>query len=101
MKIITLDWGYENGMVDLSMSGYIEITLHKFQHKQPNRPQHAPYPVRTPQFGSKVQLTPESVDSPALAPEAKRRIEQAVGALLYYARTVDPTIMTAISSLAS
>jgi hypothetical protein len=44
-----------------------------------------------------VQLTPEIVNSPALTPEAKMRIQQVVGALLYYARAVDPTLMSAIS----
>jgi hypothetical protein len=75
--------------------------VHKFQHKPPDRPQHAPYPARKPQYGSKVQLTPEVVDSPTLAPAGKKNIQQVVGALMYYARAVDPTLMTDISSLAS
>jgi hypothetical protein len=83
------------------MPGYTENALHKFQHKPPNRPQHAPYPARKPQYGSKVQLTPEFVDSPTLAPEGGKRIQPVVGALLYYARAVDPTLMAAIGSLAS
>jgi hypothetical protein len=48
---IKLDWNYENNTVDLLMPGYIEATLHKFQHKTPTRPQHAPYPARAPQYG--------------------------------------------------
>jgi hypothetical protein len=36
-----------------------------------------------------------------LTPQVKKRIQQVVGALLYYARVIDSTIMTAISSLAS
>jgi hypothetical protein len=98
---ISLDWDYKNKTVDLSMPGYIDNALHKFQHKPPDRPQHAPYPARKPQYGSKVQLTPEVVDSPTLAPAGKKRTHQVVGTLLYYARVADPTLMTAISSLAS
>jgi hypothetical protein len=94
-----LDWDYENKTVDLSMPGYI-ATFHKFQHKQPDRPQHAPYPAGTPQYGSKVQLTPEFLDSPTLTPQGRKRIQQVVGALLYYGHAIDGTIMTAISSLA-
>jgi endonuclease I len=45
---ISLDWDYKNKTVDLSMPGYIVNALHKFQHKKPERPQHAPYPARTP-----------------------------------------------------
>jgi hypothetical protein len=83
------------------MPGYIESTLHKFQHNNPDRPQHAPYPAHTPQYGSKVQLTPEVIDSPTLDPKSKQRIQQVVGAFLYYAQAADPTIMMAISSLSS
>jgi hypothetical protein len=98
---VSLKWYYENRTVALSMSGYIENVLHKFQQNPPDRPHHAPYPARKPQYGSKVQLTPECVDSPTLAPEGGKRIQQVAGALLYYARAVDPTIMADISSLES
>jgi hypothetical protein len=77
------------------MPGYIDNALHKFQHTPPYRPQHALHPARKLQYGSKVQLTPEVVDSPTLAPAGKKRIQQVVGALLYYARAVEPTPMTA------
>jgi hypothetical protein len=83
------------------MPGYIANALHNFQHKQPDRPQHAPYPARTPQYGATVQLTPVALDSPTLAPWGRKRIQQVVGTLLYYGRTIDGTIITAISSLAS
>jgi hypothetical protein len=98
---ISLDWDYENNTVDLSMPGYIANALHKFKHKQPERPQHAPYPARTPQHGSKIQLTLKVLNSPTLTPKGKKRIQQVVGALLYYGCAIDGTIMTAISSLAS
>jgi hypothetical protein len=80
---ISLDWEYKNKTVDLSMPGYISNALHKFQHKQPERLQHAPCPARTPQYGSKVQLTPAVLDSPTLTPQGRKRIQQVVGALLY------------------
>jgi hypothetical protein len=38
---------------------------------------------------------------PTLTPQGRKRIQQVVGALLYYGRTIDGTIMAAISSLAS
>jgi hypothetical protein len=67
-----LEWDYDNRTVILSMPGYIENALHKFQHNTPNPPQHAPCPARKPQYGSKVQVTPKFVDSPTLAPEGKK-----------------------------
>jgi hypothetical protein len=98
---ISLDWNYHNRTVDLSMPGYIANALHKFQHKHPDRPQHAPYPARTPQYGATIQITPEVLDSPSLTPQGSKRIQQVVSALLYYGRAIDGTIMTAIGSLAS
>jgi hypothetical protein len=96
-----LDWNCDNKTVDLSMPGYIANALHKFQHKQPDRPQHAPYPARTPQYGTTVQLTPAVLDSPTLTPQGRKQTQQAVGALLYYGRAINGMIMTAISSLTS
>jgi hypothetical protein len=98
---ISLKWDYKNKTVDFSMPGYIANALHTFQRKQPEWPKHAPYPARKPQYGSKVQLTPEVINSPTLTPQGKKRIQQVVGALLYYGRAIDETIVTAISSLAS
>jgi endonuclease I len=40
---ITLEWDYKNRTVDLSMPGYIEAALHKYQHLKPQRKQHAPH----------------------------------------------------------
>jgi hypothetical protein len=83
------------------MPGYIEASLHKFQHKPPARPEHAHYTTRAKQYDSKVQLTPEHNTSTALSPAGKKRIQQVVGSLLYYGRAVYPAILTAISDLAS
>jgi hypothetical protein len=52
-------------------------------------------------YGSKVQLTPAVLDSATLTPQGRKRIQQVVGALLYYGRAIDGMIMMAISSLAS
>ena len=41
---ITLKWDYVNGIVELSMPGYIIAALHKFQHPYPAIPQDAPHP---------------------------------------------------------
>jgi hypothetical protein len=82
------------------MLGYINAALFKFQHKELPRTQHIPYPARAPpQYGLKVQLTPELDISGVLSPTGKKRIQQVVGSLLYYGRAVYPIILTAISTL--
>jgi hypothetical protein len=40
-------------------------------------------------------------DSPLLDAEGKKYIQQVVGSFLYYARTVDPTILMALSEIAT
>jgi hypothetical protein len=69
---INLDWYYKYKTVDLSMPGYIAKALQKFQHKELTQPHHAHYPARAPQYGSKVQLTPEMDTSAALSPAEKK-----------------------------
>jgi hypothetical protein len=39
--------------------------------------------------------------SPKLDEKGKKRIQQIVGSFLYYARAVDPTILMALSAIAS
>jgi hypothetical protein len=83
------------------MPGYVDAALQKFQHKPPTRLEQAPYPARAKQYGAKVQLTPEQDTSVALSADGRKRIQRFVGSLLYYGRTVDPAMLTAISALAS
>jgi hypothetical protein len=60
---ITLNWDYDKRTVDLSMPGYIDAVLHKFQHPPPKQPQDAPFKSNRPQYGQKVQLTDQPDDS--------------------------------------
>ena len=59
---ITLKWDYRNRTVDLSMPGYIQAALHKYQHPTPTRAQHAPHtwskPNYEPNNNSPVRRTP-------------------------------------------
>ena len=40
---ITLDWNYDMKHVDLSVPGYVQRKLTKYQHPDPKKPQHSPY----------------------------------------------------------
>ena len=42
---ITLDWDYDKGKVETSMTGFSNTALHKFQHPAPRKFQHPPPPV--------------------------------------------------------
>jgi hypothetical protein len=82
---IRIRWDYKNRVVDLSMPGYLQAALHKFQHPAPKRPQHAPHPWTQPNYGTKMQLTTPNGTTDPLPPKAKLSVQQVVGTLLYYA----------------
>ena len=45
---ISLKWDYAQRTCDLSMPGYIDRALKRFQHSPPARPQHAPHDWQKP-----------------------------------------------------
>jgi hypothetical protein len=49
---IKLTWDYHQRTVDLSMPGYIQQALHKFQHPHPTRPQHSPHQHKEIKYGA-------------------------------------------------
>jgi hypothetical protein len=83
------------------MPNYIQQALHKFQHNTPALPQHAPCPWRVPTFGTKIQLTPTPDNTPLVDKKQITRTQKVLGTLLYLERAVNPTIIPAISALAS
>jgi hypothetical protein len=94
---ITLRWDYERRTVDLSMSGYIAATFHKYQHHA----QHAPHKWNELNYGAKQQFTEPEDDTATLPPDGIKRIQQITGTLLYYARAVDPTMLMALGTIAA
>jgi hypothetical protein len=66
----------------------------------PTVPQNALYNATAIQYGARVQR----VETNALAPLSKSKInhvQDIVGTLLYYARAVDPTLLAALSAIAT
>jgi hypothetical protein len=98
---LTLKWDYYKRTCDISMPGFIERALARFNHPTPKKPQHNPSTYYKPEYGAKVQYSPDADTSPLLNDKDKKRIQEILGTLLYYARACDNTILQAISSLAS
>ena len=98
---IHLIWDYTNRTCDLSMPGYVDHALHKFQHPTPKKLQDCPYPATVKQYGVKVQLTDPIDTSARLPPHEIKRLQQIIGTFLFYGRAVDPTLLTALSELSS
>jgi len=90
-----------NRRVHLSMPKYIDKAVERFQIAQPNRRQDSPHPHVIPAYGAKTQFAMETDNSDTVPAADKNFIQQVTGTLLYYARAVDPTILVALSAIAS
>jgi hypothetical protein len=98
---ISLDWNYNKRYVDISMAKYVGKQLLRYDHPHPEKPQHCPYSPNPIKYGKDNQETVPCDTSPKLDEKGKKRIQQIVGSFLYYARAVDPTILMALSAIAS
>ena len=97
---LTLEWDYDNGTVDISMPGYVHKQLHRYQHPKPLRPQFAPHHWSLPSYGKQPQLV--LIDKSKSLNKIQTRLVQSIsGAFLYYGRAVDPTILPALTDIAS
>eukprot|EP00978_Attheya_sp_CCMP212_P027615 scaffold92921_cov81-Attheya_sp.AAC.2 len=85
----------------MSLPGYVARALHRFQHPDPTRAQHAPHDWIPPSYGSKQQLTIPVDTTDSLEPPVITRIQEIVGTLLYYGRAVDSSMLVALGSLAA
>jgi hypothetical protein len=97
---IQLTWNYAQGHIDCHMPGNINKLLTKYQHPKPVTPQHAPYKAAPIQYGAKVQRV-EVNTAQQLTPKEIKRVQDIVNTLLYYAQAVDPTLLAALSTIAS
>ena len=97
---IILDWDYIKQQVHLSMPGYYDEGLTRFQHElQKIMDQLHEHVV--PVYSATIQYT-KNVDTPTkLGPVDTKFIQQVTGTFLYYTRAVDATMLVALSATAS
>ncbi len=72
-----------------------------YAHPAPLKPQHCPYSPNPISYGKDNQAPAPTDDSPLLDAAGKKRIQQIVESFLYYACAVDPTILMALSYIAT
>ena len=82
---LNLDWDYDKRTCDISMPGYVERALQRFQHPMPTRPQDSPHAWQAPVYGAKTQYVSEPDDSPFLDAANQKRVQEVIGVFLYYA----------------
>jgi hypothetical protein len=94
-----IDFAPDIESVKLSIPGYIEKVLARFC---PDSTATAPSPGIhvAPDYGARVQHVVHDTSAPLL-PAAKSRLREIVGCLLYYARVIDYTMLTALNGIAS
>ena len=82
------------------MPGYIDKVLHRYQHTPSPKPERSPHQHTEPAYGQRIQMAPID-NTPPLDPKTTKRIQGIVGSLLYYARAIDNTILTAINEISA
>jgi hypothetical protein len=99
--VIRLKWDYKLHTLDISMPGYIQNQLQKYKHASPPCPQHCPNASMPKQYGSEAQH-PLTLDmSPPLFDGDVKNVQQVIGSILYYAHTIDLTVLMELSTIAS
>jgi hypothetical protein len=99
---ITFDWDYQHKQVHLSMPGYIDKALQRFDHTRPQRSQNSPHQHVIPTYGARAQYAePDIPAGPLLDKDGKKYIQAVIGTLLYYSRAVDPTMLVALNAIAT
>jgi hypothetical protein len=97
---IKLGWDYEKHTVDISMLGYIQKKLQEYEHIHPKKPQHCPYSPKPKQFSSEAQWPLPGDSSKLLDNRAKKRTQNIIGSVLYYARAINMMVLMALSTIA-
>ena len=98
---ITLDWHYDANYVNISMSNYVHKQLIGYKPDPPRRPQYSPYEPKPIHYGKQSDDIFVEPDSPLLGHADKKCIQQVVVSFLYYARSVDLTILLSLSTIAA
>ena len=81
------------------MTKYIPKLLQRFKHKPPKRPQHSPYKAPPKTYGAEAQDPLPEDDTDKFNEPRVKEIQRIIGGILYYARAVDHTGLTALSSV--
>jgi hypothetical protein len=98
---MTIDWDYNSKNVNISMPGYVDKALDRFQPNTFGRSQHSPHAWAKPQYGSHPQLPPPPDDTDLLPPSSLTCIQEVVDTLLFYGRAIDSTMLVTLGTITS
>jgi hypothetical protein len=99
---LTLAWDYVARTCEISMPGYVDRALKRFQHEGPHRPEHSrPHAWQKPTYGAKTQYPQPTDTSEPLDAADTLRVQEVCGIFLFYARAVDSFMLATVGTLAS
>ena len=98
---LTVQWDYTNRKAHIHMSGYLDKAFVRFNHEKPMKIQSSLHPHVPPNYEAKTQCAAEEIESPPLSKEDTTYVQAVARTLLYHARAVDPTILPALSAIAT
>lgn len=97
---ITIQFDRSLRTCTLSMPGYVEKALARFEFIWNKKPTHSPLKFTPPVYGVKgPQYTSNGEESPETDPATIQHLRQVVGTFLYYAACVDISMQHAIGHL--
>ena len=96
---MTIDWKYSKEYLEILMPDYVRKFLDRIQNSKLKRPQYAPHCWSVPAYRKRPQMAPDPGKSNILDKNSTKRIHSIVGTMLYYARSVDPTMLQEINEI--
>ena len=85
--------------MDISIPEYVEKAIDQLHRTNPKRPQYAPHRWTVPAYVKRLHMAPDPDEINILDKKITNRIQFIVGTFLYYARSVDPTLLRAINEI--
>jgi hypothetical protein len=96
---MNIEWNYAARRCHISVPSYISSLLLKYKHPHPAKPWLSQYKCLSIAYGSKLHITLDPDTLELLDANRKRRIQEIVGSLLYYAWAVDNKLLVALSTI--
>ena len=97
---ITLFHNLKTNTIEMSMPGYVQKALQRFKRSYTVGAD-SPITYVPPRYGKYQQEIHPDAPSMPLTPAEKLELQEVVGVFLFYARAVDPTMLTAINKIGS
>ena len=96
---ITCD--YVHITVTLSMPSYVQKSLHRFQNILRGGKEYSPYTCAPIQYGQNIQYADPLDTAEYLSDKETNHVQQVCGTFLYYAISIDNTILPDLSNISS